>query len=62
MTLTPHFGFDKIVVKLSTRPEKRVGADEMWDKSEAALAAALKANDIEFEYQPGEGRVLRSQD
>ena len=49
------FGFDKIVVKLSTRPEKRVGADEIWDKSEAALAEALKANDIEFEYQPGEG-------
>ena len=49
------FGFDKIVVKLSTRPEKRVGADEIWDKSEAALAEALKANDIDFEYQPGEG-------
>jgi threonyl-tRNA synthetase len=49
------FGFDKIVVKLSTRPEKRVGSDEIWDKSEAALANALKANDIEFDYQPGEG-------
>ncbi|GLR70190.1 threonine--tRNA ligase [Agaribacter marinus] len=49
------FGFDKIAVKLSTRPEKRVGSDEIWDKSEKALADALKANDIEFEYQPGEG-------
>ncbi|QUI71035.1 threonine--tRNA ligase [Pseudoalteromonas sp. M8] len=49
------FGFEKIVVKLSTRPEKRIGEDEMWDKAEAALADALKANDIEFEYLPGEG-------
>ncbi|MGJ8629598.1 MAG: threonine--tRNA ligase [Glaciecola sp.] len=49
------FGFEKIVVKLSTRPEERVGSDEMWDKSEAALAEALAANDIEFQYQPGEG-------
>ncbi|KZN52212.1 threonine--tRNA ligase [Pseudoalteromonas luteoviolacea] len=49
------FGFEKIVVKLSTRPEKRIGEDEMWDKAEAALAEALKSNDIEFEYLPGEG-------
>jgi threonyl-tRNA synthetase len=49
------FGFEKIVVKLSTRPEERVGSDEMWDKSEAALAEALAANDIKFQYQPGEG-------
>ncbi|KJY91311.1 threonine--tRNA ligase [Pseudoalteromonas piscicida] len=49
------FGFEKIVVKLSTRPEKRIGEDEMWDKAEAALAEALKVNDIEFEYLPGEG-------
>ncbi len=49
------FGFEKIVVKLSTRPEKRVGSDDIWDKSEKALADALHANDIEFAYQPGEG-------
>ncbi|KJZ04252.1 threonine--tRNA ligase [Pseudoalteromonas sp. CO348] len=49
------FGFEKIVVKLSTRPEKRIGEDEMWDKAEAALAEALKVNNIEFEYLPGEG-------
>lgn len=49
------FGFDKIAVKLSTRPEKRVGSDEIWDQSEKALADALKSNDIEFDYQPGEG-------
>ncbi|WP_462151483.1 threonine--tRNA ligase [Pseudoalteromonas xiamenensis] len=49
------FGFQKIVVKLSTRPEKRIGEDHMWDKAEAALAEALNANKIEFEYLPGEG-------
>ncbi|MRX27184.1 threonine--tRNA ligase [Kangiella sp. HZ709] len=49
------FGFTDLIVKLSTRPEERVGSDEVWDKSEAALAEALKASDIEFEYQPGEG-------
>ncbi|MEO9946417.1 threonine--tRNA ligase [Paraglaciecola sp.] len=49
------FGFEKIVVKLSTRPEKRVGSDEVWDKAEAELAEALKQKDIEFSYLPGEG-------
>jgi threonyl-tRNA synthetase len=49
------FGFEKIAVKLSTRPEKRVGSDEVWDKSEKALADALARNNIEFDYQPGEG-------
>ncbi|MGO2127884.1 MAG: threonine--tRNA ligase [Pseudoalteromonas prydzensis] len=49
------FGFEKIVVKLSTRPEQRIGEDEMWDKAELALADALKANNIEFDYLPGEG-------
>ncbi len=49
------FGFENIVVKLSTRPEKRVGSDETWDKAEQNLADALKANGIEFDYLPGEG-------
>jgi threonyl-tRNA synthetase len=49
------FGFDKIVVKLSTRPEKRVGSDEIWDKSEKALADVLLQKGIEFEYLQGEG-------
>lgn len=49
------FGFDDIVVKLSTRPEQRVGSDEVWDKAEAALETALKRKDLEFELQPGEG-------
>ncbi|MFZ1548833.1 MAG: threonine--tRNA ligase [Candidatus Nitrotoga sp.] len=49
------FGFNDVLVKLSTRPEKRVGSDETWDKAEAALAAALGQNDLEYELQPGEG-------
>ncbi|WP_028449165.1 threonine--tRNA ligase [Chitinibacter tainanensis] len=49
------FGFDEILVKLSTRPEKRVGTEEAWDKAEAALAAALQSKGLEFEYLPGEG-------
>ena len=49
------FGFEKIVVKLSTRPEKRIGEDALWDVAEADLAKALTDNNIEFEYQPGEG-------
>ncbi|MDG1688367.1 MAG: threonine--tRNA ligase [Gammaproteobacteria bacterium] len=49
------FGFDDILVKLSTRPENRVGSDEVWDKSEAALETALNAKDLDWELQPGEG-------
>lgn len=49
------FGFDEVDIKLSTRPEKRIGSDEVWDQSEQALAEALKANNLDFEYQPGEG-------
>ncbi|MCG9746547.1 threonine--tRNA ligase [Shewanella sp. Isolate8] len=49
------FGFHDIVVKLSTRPEKRIGDDAMWDRAEQALMEALKANDIEYEILPGEG-------
>ncbi|GAD01742.1 threonyl-tRNA synthetase [Agarivorans albus MKT 106] len=49
------FGFEEIEVKLSTRPEQRVGDDETWDKSEKALADALTSKGIEFSYLPGEG-------
>jgi len=49
------FGFHDVLVKLSTRPEKRVGADETWDKAEAALANALNKNKQVFDLQPGEG-------
>jgi len=50
-----HFGFENIDIKLSTRPEVRVGSDEAWDKAEAALAEALNAKGIEWELQEGEG-------
>jgi threonyl-tRNA synthetase len=49
------FGFNDVLVKLSTRPEKRVGSDESWDKAETALAAALEKNGLPFDLQPGEG-------
>ena len=49
------FGFQNIQVKLSTRPEKRIGADDMWDRAEAGLAAALAHNGLEYEIQEGEG-------
>ncbi len=50
-----NFGFNDVLVKLSTRPEKRVGADATWDKAEAALANALNQNNLAFDLQPGEG-------
>jgi len=49
------FGFENIEIKLSTRPEKRVGSDATWDQSEAALAAALQSKNIDYEVLPGEG-------
>jgi threonyl-tRNA synthetase len=49
------FGFTDVLVKLSTRPEKRVGSDETWDKAEAGLAAALNQNGLAYDLQPGEG-------
>lgn len=49
------FGFKELQVKLSTRPLKRVGSEVQWDKSEAALEAALSDTKLEWELQPGEG-------
>ncbi|MEX2365917.1 MAG: threonine--tRNA ligase, partial [Pseudohongiellaceae bacterium] len=49
------FGFDEIITKLSTRPAKRVGADEDWDRAEQALAEAMEAKGLAYEVQPGEG-------
>lgn len=49
------FGFDHIQMKLSTRPEKRVGADELWDLAEQALADALDNAGLDWELQAGEG-------
>ena len=49
------FGFEDVLVKLSTRPEKRVGSDELWDKAEKSLEDALNACGVDWELQPGEG-------
>jgi len=49
------FGFEDVAIKLSTRPEKRVGSDAAWDKAEAALDASLRAKGLAFDLQPGEG-------
>jgi threonyl-tRNA synthetase len=50
-----HFGFENVDIKLSTRPEKRVGSDKVWDRSESALAEALDAKGISWTLQEGEG-------
>ncbi|GJM09447.1 MAG: threonine--tRNA ligase [Lysobacteraceae bacterium] len=49
------FGFTDVIIKLSTRPEQRVGSDAIWDKSEAALEQALDGKGLDWELQPGEG-------
>ncbi|MEO8992579.1 MAG: threonine--tRNA ligase [Nitrosospira sp.] len=49
------FGFDELLVKFSTRPQKRVGSEAQWDKAEAALKAALDHKKFIWELQPGEG-------
>ncbi len=49
------FGFTQIVYKLATRPDKRVGADDLWDKAEKALAESLRASGVPYELLPGEG-------
>jgi len=49
------FGFDDIQVKLSTRPEQRVGSDEVWDRAEAALKEVMDSTDVDYQIQPGEG-------
>lgn len=49
------FGFTEIIYKLALRPEKRVGSDVIWEKSEKALADALNAKSLRFDYLPGEG-------
>ncbi|AWI53797.1 threonine--tRNA ligase [Aquabacterium olei] len=49
------FGFTDIIYKVATRPEKRIGSDESWDKAEQALMASLKATGSEFQIAPGDG-------
>jgi threonyl-tRNA synthetase len=61
MSIYRDFGFDEVVVKLSTRPEKRVGADELWDRAEAAMSAVLEkiaaqsGGKVKTGINPGEG-------
>jgi threonyl-tRNA synthetase len=49
------FGFTRIIYKIATRPEQRIGSDAIWDKAEAALVKSLEASGCEFEISPGEG-------
>jgi threonyl-tRNA synthetase len=49
------FGFTDIIIKLSTRPEQRVGSDEVWDEAEHALERALNDKGLDWDLQPGEG-------
>jgi threonyl-tRNA synthetase len=49
------FGFEEVIIKLSTRPPKRVGSDEIWDKAEHALEKALNDKGLPWDLQPGEG-------
>ncbi|PID48961.1 MAG: threonine--tRNA ligase [Proteobacteria bacterium] len=49
------FGFNNVVIKLSTRPESRIGSDAVWDKLEGALAASLEALGMDYQLFPGEG-------
>ncbi|MDD5580035.1 MAG: threonine--tRNA ligase [Methylobacter sp.] len=49
------FGFEEVIIKLSTRPENRVGDDAVWDKAESALELALNNKSLKWDLQPGEG-------
>ena len=50
-----HFGFKDVIYKVATRPVKRIGADDLWDKAETALMESLRRCGIEFQVSPGEG-------
>ena len=55
LTIYKDFGFEDVIIKFSDRPEKRVGSDEVWDKSEAALKTAVETAGMTYEFNPGEG-------
>ena len=55
MDIYKDFGFEQVRVKLSTRPEHRIGSDEIWDRLEGALARALESMGMSYELFPGEG-------
>ncbi len=55
MKVYAHFGFEDIALKIALRPDSRIGADEVWDRAEAALRAALTSCGVAWEELPGEG-------
>tara|TARA_B100000900_G_scaffold651_1_gene568 strand:- start:2692 stop:4428 length:1737 start_codon:yes stop_codon:yes gene_type:complete len=55
LSIYKDFGFENVSIKFSDRPEKRVGSDDIWDKSEKALKEAMKATGLEYSLNPGEG-------
>ncbi|GAA6211768.1 threonine--tRNA ligase [Hyphomicrobiales bacterium 4NK60-0047b] len=55
LSIYKDFGFEDVIIKFSDRPEKRVGSDEVWDKSEAALKTAVEKAGMSYELNPGEG-------
>ena len=55
LSIYKDFGFENVSIKFSDRPEKRVGSDDVWDKSEAALREAMEATGLEYTLNPGEG-------
>ena len=55
LSIYKDFGFEDVSIKFSDRPEKRVGNDEIWDKSEKALKTAMEATGLEYTVNPGEG-------
>lgn len=55
LSIYKDFGFENVSIKYSDRPEKRVGSDDVWDKSEEALKIAVKASGLAFSHNPGEG-------
>jgi threonyl-tRNA synthetase len=55
MQVYADFGFEDIGLKIALRPDKRIGTDEVWDRAEAALRAALSVADVQWEELPGEG-------
>ena len=56
------FGFTDILYKVATRPDNRIGSDELWDKAEHALMEALRRSGVEFVISPGRRRLLRPED
>ncbi len=55
LSIYKDFGFENVSIKFSDRPEKRVGSDNIWDKSEKALKEAMEATGLEYSLNPGEG-------